>query len=201
MPLGSGLWTDGHERLLSSASVACDGNMHTPSTKPIHQPSSDYYTTHAMPPPDPIIRPDCMLYSDLDSNPGKVGFGRGTHFWPDTHLCIDAVPTQYRLSASTCHQPLDTLSLSHPLNRTFPLLPFSKPEAETERSNPDNPVILGLLSQIYGGIPGLVASSWPAKWSPLRLHTTSGYPNALHHPTIGEPFRKKIKSEQTDLTD
>ena len=127
------------------------------------------------------------LYFDLDSNPGKVGFGVEVTFDP----IRTSASTQYRRSFNCvlrhCHQPLEA---SRRLTRTF-----SRTETEEaiQRTRSSQPNLRGILA--------LVASSWSAKSLPLDLYTTSGYTKAFHHPTIGEPSRKKIKSEQTDLTD
>lgn len=173
--------------------------IHRPIHRPIHQPSTNHPPTiHRL-----LLHHACdastwsnhspKLYFDLDSNPGKVGFGEGVTFGP----IRTSASTQYRRSINSALR----LVTSHwkpscPLTRTFSLLKSGKGNQQSKQ-----PGHLGPLQPNLRGILALVASSWPAKSSPLRLHTTSGYPKAPHHPTIGESFRKKIKSEQMDLTD
>ena len=119
--LGMGL-LDG---LLSSASVACDGNMqltiHQPSYQPSYQPHSDKLhhhmrCLHLV----PTIRPDCTF--NLDSNPGKNLGSVKTSLLARCAPRSDALSTHsINAAVSKCHQPLDASRIT--LNRTSSLFP------------------------------------------------------------------------------
>ena len=146
---------DGHERLLSSVSVACDGNMqltiHQPSYQPSYQPHSDKLhhhmrCLHLV----PTIRPDCTV--NLDSNPGKnlgsVKTSLLARCAPRMRRSIDAQYSRCREQMSPATGRLSHHSQSH----LFPLSFLSPQRQEVIQANP---VILGhpglIISQMYGG--------------------------------------------------
>ena len=131
---------DGHERLLSSASVACDGIMHTPSTDPS--------TNHPQITVTPRMRCLHLVQPFAHIDPGKVGFGEELTFAP----IRTSASTQYRRSIDAVSSLLGfdmSPATGRPRILSIGPSPFSK--TKRERSNPNNPVILGLFSQIYGG--------------------------------------------------
>lgn len=139
--LGMGCWTGMNGSYQARRWLAMATCTHSPPT--ILPTTHRYFTPrHAMPPPGPNHSP--RLYFDLDSNPGKLRLGEDFTLGPirtsqrrSNRRSIDA-------AREHSHQPLDhprILSQSH----RFPFPPKRKEVIQA------NPVILGLLSQIYGG--------------------------------------------------